>query len=106
MDFIFLFSCAISFKIGGSLGDRYHLKYYLGLGMVPASLFFSSIAVVGLTEFHNKVLFGFFMCLNGIFSSTAWPGLLATMGNWFGKGNRGLLMGFWSGNSNVTHIIL
>lgn len=27
------------------------------------------------------------------------------MGNWFGKGNRGILMGIWAGNSNVGDII-
>ena len=67
MDFIFLFSYAMSLKAGGGLGDKYNLKYYLGLGMIPASLFLSSIAVMGLCNFHNKVLFGLFMCLNGIF---------------------------------------
>jgi hypothetical protein len=24
------------------------------------------------------------------------------MGNWFGKGGRGLLMGIWSGDANVS----
>jgi len=27
------------------------------------------------------------------------------MGNWFGKGKRGLLIGIWSGNASIGNII-
>lgn len=45
------------------------------------------------------------MCLNGFIQSTGWPGIMGVMGNWFGKGNRGLLMGVWAINANVGNII-
>jgi len=45
------------------------------------------------------------MCLNGIFQSTGWPGVLSIMKNWFGKKNSGMLMGIWSGNANFGDAI-
>ena len=45
------------------------------------------------------------MALSGMCQSTCWPGSVAIMGNWFGKGSRGLLMGVWAGNSNFGNII-
>ncbi|EGR32416.1 major facilitator superfamily protein, putative, partial [Ichthyophthirius multifiliis] len=105
MDFCFLFSYAMSLKIGGSLGDRINLIYYLSIGMILSSIFLSLDSLIGISNFPNEALFLIFMSLNGIFQSTAWPGLLSTMGNWFGKGNRGLMMGIWSANSNIGNII-
>ena len=45
------------------------------------------------------------MGLNGLFQSTGWPGLVAVMGNWFGKGKRGFLFGMWAGNANLGDIL-
>lgn len=45
------------------------------------------------------------MCLNGFVQSTGWPGVMGVMGNWFGKGGRGLLMGIWGINANIGNII-
>ncbi|EAR96454.1 MFS transporter (macronuclear) [Tetrahymena thermophila SB210] len=105
IDFSFLFCYSLALKIGGGLGDKINLKYYLSFGMMPASIFLFCIAIMGWSSFVNMAVYGVFMALNGIFQSTGWPGLVATMGNWFGKGNRGLLMGIWSGNSNVGNIL-
>lgn len=45
------------------------------------------------------------MCLNGLIQSTGWPGVLGIMGNWFGKGKRGLLMACWAMNANIGNIL-
>jgi sugar phosphate permease len=45
------------------------------------------------------------MALNGFCQSTGWPGMMATMGHWFGKGKRGLLLAFWSVNANIGNIL-
>jgi len=102
IDFTFLFCYSIALKAGGGLGDKFNLKYYLSFGMMPAAIALFVVALLGLLNYVNLIVYGVFMALNGIFQSTGWPGLVATMGNWFGKGNRGLLMGIWSGNSNVN----
>ena len=45
------------------------------------------------------------MIINGISQSTAWPSVVACMGNWFGKGKKGLLMGIWATNGNFGNMI-
>jgi len=102
MDSVFLFSYAISLKIIGTYGDRIHLKYFITLGMFFASLNLGLIAIIRIAGYKIFYLSVIFMMFNGIGQSTGWPGLIAVMSNWFGKENRGLLMGFWAGNCNVT----
>jgi sugar phosphate permease len=37
--------------------------------------------------------------------STGWPGVVAVMGNWFGKKNRGLFLGIWNAHTSVGNIL-
>ena len=37
--------------------------------------------------------------------STGWPGTVAVMGNWFGKKNRGLVLGVWNAHTSVGNIL-
>ena len=37
--------------------------------------------------------------------STGWPGVVAVMGNWFGKKRRGLLLGVWNSHTSVGNIL-
>ena len=37
--------------------------------------------------------------------STGWPGVVAVMGNWFGKKRRGLLLGVWNAHTSVGNIL-
>jgi len=46
-----------------------------------------------------------FMCLNGFFQCTGWPGVVGIMGNWFEKGKTGLILGIWAINANIGNII-
>jgi len=50
MDSCFLFSYAISCKILGNLGDKYNLRYFVGIGMLLASFFFSAIGILGILK--------------------------------------------------------
>ena len=43
--------------------------------------------------------------LQGVMSSTGWPGVVAAFGPWLGQSARGTLMGIWSTNAFVGNII-
>lgn len=45
------------------------------------------------------------MMLNGISQSTGWPSVVACMGNWFGNGKKGALMGIWGTCGNLGNVI-
>lgn len=69
-------------------------------------MFFITIALLsfyydGLSYWHIGVL----MVIYGTCQAPAWPSLVNIFGNWFKKGNRGLLMGIWACNSNIGNII-
>jgi sugar phosphate permease len=80
-----------------------NLKTFLLIGMVGASISFITVGLIGFSD--NFPVSSYFMILfmlsNGAFQCTVWPGMVTTMGNWFGKGGRGVLMGFWTGSKNV-----
>lgn len=90
----------------GNLSSKIGLKYFVIIGMVFSSLFYMISSFTYLfSKTFNYPLTVVWMCFNGFFQSTGWPGVMGIVGNWFGKGKRGLLMGFWAINANVGNII-
>uniref|UniRef100_A0AAQ4RPM4 Major facilitator superfamily (MFS) profile domain-containing protein n=2 Tax=Gasterosteus aculeatus aculeatus TaxID=481459 RepID=A0AAQ4RPM4_GASAC len=43
--------------------------------------------------------------LNGLMQTTGWPAVVACIGNWFGKGKRGFIMGVWNSHTSVGNIL-
>jgi len=37
--------------------------------------------------------------------SSGWPSVVSVMGNWFGKGKRGLIMGIWNAHTSVGNML-
>ena len=52
-------------KVIGTYGDRFNLKYFIGLGMFGASLIFSLIGILGLFHQYSFVMFIILMGVNG-----------------------------------------
>eukprot|EP00825_Cyclidium_porcatum_P030309 TRINITY_DN3213_c0_g6_i1.p1 TRINITY_DN3213_c0_g6~~TRINITY_DN3213_c0_g6_i1.p1 ORF type:complete len:492 (-),score=37.74 TRINITY_DN3213_c0_g6_i1:328-1803(-) len=103
---IFLFCYAFSLYVIGQLGDRFNLKYFVGCGMLLTSVIYGSQAFVRLVlHCKNPYVYAIIIGLNGMSQGSVWPGIVGVMSNWYGKGNRGLLMGVWSGNSNIGDVI-
>nr|XP_045758368.1 glucose-6-phosphate exchanger SLC37A1 isoform X4 [Mirounga angustirostris] len=43
--------------------------------------------------------------INGLVQTTGWPSVVTCLGNWFGKGRRGLIMGVWNSHTSVGNIL-
>ena len=41
----------------------------------------------------------------GLFQTTGWPGVVTVVGNWFGKGKRGLIFGLWNAHTSIGNIL-
>ena len=54
---------------------------------------------------HNYIYFLGCQMFFGLVQSSGWPASVACMGNWFGFGHRGLIMGIWSSNPAVGHVL-
>ncbi|NWX94414.1 G6PT3 protein, partial [Nothoprocta pentlandii] len=89
----------------GIFGERLPLRYYLSSGMLLSGLF---TALFGLGYFWNIHVLWYFIIIqicNGLVQTTGWPAVVACVGNWFGKGKRGLIMGIWNSHTSVGNIL-
>nr|XP_005004984.2 glucose-6-phosphate exchanger SLC37A2 isoform X2 [Cavia porcellus] len=105
VDNAFLVAYAIGMFISGIFGERLPLRYYLSAGMLLSGLFTS---LLGLAYFWNIHMLWYFVLIqicNGLVQTTGWPSVVACVGNWFGKGKRGFIMGIWNSHTSVGNII-
>uniref|UniRef100_A0A1X7TVC1 Major facilitator superfamily (MFS) profile domain-containing protein n=1 Tax=Amphimedon queenslandica TaxID=400682 RepID=A0A1X7TVC1_AMPQE len=105
IDYSWLFTYAVFLVLSGLIADRVNLRYFLTVGMIGSGIFVSLLGVAYYANVHHLAYFIFVQIFVGIFESTGWPGVVAVMGNWFGKKNRGLLMGVWNSHTSVGNIL-
>lgn len=43
--------------------------------------------------------------IGGVFQTSGWPGVVTVVGNWFGKGKRGLVFGVWNSHTSLGNIL-
>ncbi|KAI4553111.1 hypothetical protein MJT46_016405 [Ovis ammon polii x Ovis aries] len=73
--------------------------------MLLSGLFTS---LFGLGYFWNIHVLWYFVLVqifNGLVQTTGWPAVVSCVGNWFGKGKRGLIMGIWNSHTSVGNIL-
>lgn len=61
-----------------------------------------------LVLFEHKVKLYLLICykaLGGVFQTSGWPGVVTVVGNWFGKGKRGLIFGVWNSHTSLGNIL-
>uniref|UniRef100_UPI00358E38CF glucose-6-phosphate exchanger SLC37A2 isoform X2 n=1 Tax=Myxine glutinosa TaxID=7769 RepID=UPI00358E38CF len=105
LDYSFLGTYAIGMYFSGVIGERLPLRCYLAVGMLASGFF---TALFGLGYFWNIHSLGFYIFVqlaNGLVQTTGWPSVVACIGNWFGKGKRGLIMGVWNSHTSVGNIL-
>ncbi|KAL8621692.1 hypothetical protein ACOMHN_024663 [Nucella lapillus] len=106
LDASFMFAYAFGLFISGYIADRNDMRVVLCTGMVLTSVM---VLVYGcvfewLHVYSQPAYIGVWV-LNGLLQSVGWPCVVAVMGNWFGKGSRGLVLGVWSSCASVGNIL-
>lgn len=104
LDVAFLAVYAVGMFFSGHLGDRMNLRVFLTIGMVGTGLFTALFGIGYWFNIHNFYYYLVVQMLAGVFQSTGWPSVVAVVGNWFGKGGRGLIMGIWNAHTSVGNI--
>ena len=74
------------------------------------TMFFSSVfcCFLGLGKvfgIHNYIYYVICQLLSGLAQSTGWPAVVPCMGNWFGFGKRGFILGVWNSHTSVGNIL-
>jgi hypothetical protein len=105
VDYSWLFTYAIFLFISGLIADRVNLRYFLTIGMIGSGVCVGLLGVAYYAQIHNIAYFILVQIVVGVFESTGWPGVVAVMGNWFGKKRRGLLLGVWNAHTSVGNIL-
>nr|KAG5710320.1 hypothetical protein BaRGS_009036 [Batillaria attramentaria] len=106
LDAAFLFAYAAGLYVSGSIADRHDLRIVLSLGMwLTAVMVFLFGPIFEWVKYYSQPAYIAVMVVNGLLQSLAWPSVVAVMGNWFGKGSRGLVFGLWSACQSVGNII-
>ncbi|KAK7106219.1 glucose-6-phosphate exchanger SLC37A2-like isoform X2 [Littorina saxatilis] len=105
LDVGFLGTYAACMFLSGYVAERMNLRYFLTVGMLCSG---ASVAMFGVGYFLNIHNFYFYLVMQmiaGGFQSTGWPAVVATVGNWFGPGRRGAIMGIWNSHTSVGNIL-
>ncbi|PWA14610.1 hypothetical protein CCH79_00017617, partial [Gambusia affinis] len=89
----------------GIFGERLPLRYYLSFGMVMSGLFTCLFGLGYYWNIHSLAYYAFVQVMNGLMQTTGWPAVVACVGNWFGKGKRGFIMGVWNSHTSVGNIL-
>ncbi|XP_041808550.1 glucose-6-phosphate exchanger SLC37A2 [Chelmon rostratus] len=105
LDNSFLVAYAIGMFISGIFGERLPLRYYLSVGMLMSGLFTSLFGLGFYWNIHSLGYYAFIQVMNGLMQTTGWPAVVACVGNWFGKGKRGFIMGVWNSHTSVGNIL-
>ena len=87
----FLATYALGQFAAGRAGTRWGARRLVLLGMAV-----SILCNLGMGWAGSWQILAFWLLLNGLAQATGWPGAVATMAHWFGRAERGTVMGFWS----------
>ncbi len=99
-----LFFYAVFLYVCGILGDNYNQRKVLSIAFAGLGVSFLLLSFAGFFKINNLAYFYFVQILIGIFNAFLLPCMIAIMGNWFPKKNRGLLVSLWSTCNNFGNI--
>ncbi|XP_078265886.1 glucose-6-phosphate exchanger SLC37A1-like [Rhinoraja longicauda] len=105
LDYSFLCAYAVGMFASGIIGERLSIRLYLTFGMLLSGLFTALFGMGYFYNIHNLQYYIFIQVANGLVQTTGWPGVVTCIGNWFGKGRRGLIMGLWNSHTSVGNIL-
>ncbi|XP_054482198.1 glucose-6-phosphate exchanger SLC37A2 [Anoplopoma fimbria] len=105
LDNSFLVAYAIGMFFSGIFGERLPLRYYLSFGMLMSGLFTCLFGLGFYLNIHSLWYYAIIQVMNGLMQTTGWPAVVACVGNWFGKGKRGFIMGVWNSHTSVGNIL-
>ncbi|XP_025074988.1 glucose-6-phosphate exchanger SLC37A2 isoform X2 [Pogonomyrmex barbatus] len=105
LDSAFLFAYAAAMFLSGFIAERVNLRYFLSIGMLASGISSYLFGIAKPYNIHNLWYFVFVQILGGIFQTSGWPGVVTVVGNWFGKGKRGLIFGVWNSHTSLGNIL-
>ncbi|BES90545.1 solute carrier family 37 (glycerol-3-phosphate transporter), member [Nesidiocoris tenuis] len=105
LDSAFLFAYAAAMFLSGFVAERMSLRYFLAVGMITSGIYCYLFGLAHKLQIHLFWYFVLVQIFGGVVQSSGWPGVVAVMGNWYGKSKKGLIMGLWNSHTSVGNIV-
>ncbi|KAK2580084.1 hypothetical protein KPH14_012365 [Odynerus spinipes] len=105
LDSAFLFAYAAAMFLSGVIAERVNLRYFLCFGMLASGISCYLFGIARSYQIHNLWYFVLVQAAGGVFQTSGWPGVVTVVGNWFGKGKRGLIFGIWNSHTSLGNIL-
>ncbi|VDI65278.1 Hypothetical predicted protein [Mytilus galloprovincialis] len=105
LDLAFLFSYAFGMFFSGHIAERLNLRYFLSGGMMLVGIFTAAFGMGYFFNIHSIYFYVGIQVVSGLVQSSGWPSVVTCVGNWYGKGKRGLIMGIWNSHTSVGNIL-
>ncbi|XP_025100346.1 glucose-6-phosphate exchanger SLC37A2-like isoform X1 [Pomacea canaliculata] len=105
LDVAYLSAYAVGMFCSGYIAERMNLRYFMTIGMLASGFFTAAFGFGYFFNIHSFVYYVIVQVIGGLFQSTGWPSVVTCMGNWYGKGKRGLIMGIWNSHTSVGNIL-
>ena len=105
LDATFMFAYAGGLLVLAPVGDRFNMRWVLLVGMVGPAVPIGLFAAGSAYGVRVPAFYVVLWLLNGLLQALVWPSVVSVMGNWWGIGTRGLVMGLWSGNASAGNIL-
>ncbi|XP_042224983.1 glucose-6-phosphate exchanger SLC37A2-like isoform X2 [Homarus americanus] len=105
VDSSFLFAYAGGMFVSGLVAERVDLRLFLSFGMILSGVFCGMFGLGYSFGIHSLWFYITAQVLCGLMQTTGWPGVVTALGNWFGKGKRGLIFGIWNSHTSVGNIL-
>ncbi|XP_066582722.1 glucose-6-phosphate exchanger SLC37A2 isoform X2 [Prorops nasuta] len=105
LDSAFLFAYAGAMFLSGFIAERVNLRYFLSFGMLASGISCYLFGIARPYNIHSLWYFIIVQIAGGVFQTSGWPGVITVLGNWFGKGKRGLIFGVWNSHTSVGNIL-
>ncbi|XP_068602087.1 glucose-6-phosphate exchanger SLC37A1 [Brachionichthys hirsutus] len=105
MDYSFLCAYAVGMFFSGFIGERVPIRLFLAAGMLASGLLTCLFGLGYVYDVHSLAFYLLVQVANGLIQTSGWPSVVTCIGNWFGKGRRGLIMGVWNSHTSVGNIL-
>lgn len=100
-----LLAYAFFLYICGIIGDSYNQRLVLSGTLAALTIMFSLLSLPGFLDITSQPYFYCVQILIGVFNAFLFPCMIAIMGNWFPKKNRGFIVGMWATCNNFGNIV-
>ena len=104
-DTVYLFTYSLCTFLGGVAGDVINVRILIAVSTQLQVICFLALGMAGYLNIQSPIYFYLVFMGIGFSSSSIFPSIVHTLGNWFSKTHRGVIIGLWATCANIGNIL-